>query len=151
MQLGVIEFARNVCNLKDAHSSEFDEETPHPVIDIMKSQEEKLKENRYGGTMRLGAYKCKLKEGTLSASAYDKQVVQERHRHRYELNNEYRSRLKEKGMKMAGVNPQRDLVEIIELENQDFFVATQFHPEFRSKPLKPHPLFKRFIKVAQSS
>ncbi len=148
MQLGVIEFARNVCNLEKAHSSEF-EETDHPVIDVMKSQEEKLKENRYGGTMRLGAYECKIKEGTLSASAYPQQSVQERHRHRYELNNDYREQLQEAGMKMAGVNPQRDLVEIIELDDHPFFVATQFHPEFKSRPLDPHPLFKKFIEVAK--
>jgi len=151
MQLGVIEFARNVCNLKEAHSSEFDEETEHPVIDVMESQEKNLKENRYGGTMRLGAYNCKLKEGTQSASAYTEKEVKERHRHRYELNNDYRDQLKKKGMKMAGVNPQRDLVEIIELPDHSFFVGTQFHPEFKSRPLDPHPLFKKFIEKAQSS
>ncbi|MEF8847300.1 MAG: CTP synthase [Candidatus Paceibacterota bacterium] len=148
MQLGVVEFARNVCGLKDAHSSEFDKDASHPVIDVMESQEEKLKENRYGGTMRLGAYECKLKEGTVSASAYGERIVKERHRHRYELNNDYRDKLKEEGMKMAGVNPQRNLVEIIELPDHPFFVATQFHPEFKSRPLDPHPLFKKFIEAS---
>ncbi|KKK49700.1 hypothetical protein LCGC14_3132440, partial [marine sediment metagenome] len=106
-----------------------------------------IKEKNYGGTMRLGAYKCKLKKGTRSFKAYgDKTHISERHRHRYELNNEYREILEKNGLTIAGINPKRDLVEIIELENHPFFVATQFHPEFKSKPLEPHPLFKEFIK-----
>ncbi|HDY72559.1 MAG TPA: CTP synthase [bacterium] len=147
MQLAVIEFARNVCGLKQAHSREFSKKCKHPVIDLMIEQKNLIKEKNYGGTMRLGAYKCKLKKGTRSFKAYgDKTHISERHRHRYELNNEYREILEKNGLTIAGINPKRDLVEIIELENHPFFVATQFHPEFKSKPLEPHPLFKEFIK-----
>jgi len=147
MQLAVIEFARNVCGLKQAHSREFSKKCKHPVIDLMIEQKNLIKEKNYGGTMRLGAYKCKLKKGTRSFKAYgDKTHISERHRHRYELNNEYREILEKNGLTIAGINPKRDLVEIIELENHPFFIATQFHPEFKSKPLEPHPLFKEFIK-----
>ena len=147
MQLAVVEFARNVCGLKQAHSREFSKKCKHPVIDLMIEQKNLIKEKNYGGTMRLGAYKCKLKKGTRSFKAYgDKTHISERHRHRYELNNEYREILEKNGLTIAGINPKRDLVEIIELENHPFFIATQFHPEFKSKPLEPHPLFKEFIK-----
>jgi len=147
MQLAVIEFARNVCGLKQAHSREFSKKCKHPVIDLMIEQKNLIKEKNYGGTMRLGAYKCKLKKGTRSFKAYgDKTHISERHRHRYEFNNEYREILEKNGLTIAGINPKRDLVEIIELENHPFFIATQFHPEFKSKPLEPHPLFKEFIK-----
>jgi len=149
MQLAVIEFARNVCGLKKASSAEFyPVETIDPVIDVMKDQKTLLKEKKYGGTMRLGAYRCKLKKDTLAHRAYGKEEVLERHRHRYELNNEYREILEKKGMVMSGVNPERDLVEIIELKNHPFFIGTQFHPEFKSRPLEPHPLFLEFIKAA---
>ena len=148
MQLAVIEFARNVCNLKEAHSTEFRPRSKYPVIDAMGDQKTLLKEKKYGGTMRLGAYRCKLKKGTFSFTAYGEQSrVSERHRHRYELNNSFRDILQKKGMIMAGTNPQRNLVEIIEVKNHPFFVATQFHPEFKSNPLKPHPLFKEFVKA----
>ena len=156
MQLAVIEFARNVCKIKDAHSAEFSKNCPNPVIDVMPEQKALIKEKKYGGTMRLGEYKCKIKPGTISARAYKIPIVFERHRHRYELNNAFRERLEKKGMVMAGINPEKDLVEIIELptgstsspQGHPFFVASQFHPEFKSRPLRPHPLFREFIRAA---
>jgi CTP synthase len=147
MQLAVVEFARNVCGLRGANSTEFNPKTKYPVINIMAEQRVLLKEKKYGGTMRLGNYKCKIKKGTKSYFAYEKKIVFERHRHRYELNNEFREILEKKGMVIAGINPESDLVEIIELKDHPFFVATQFHPEFKSRPLKPHPLFREFIRA----
>jgi len=114
----------------------------------MEEQKKLLRKKSYGGTMRLGAYRCRLTPGTRSRRAYNSTLISERHRHRYELNNEFRDILEKKGMIMAGINPERDLVEIIELPNHPFFVATQFHPEFKSRPLRPHPLFREFIKGA---
>ena len=158
MQLAVVEFARNVCGLKGANSAEFLPNCQENVIDVMPEQKVLIKEKKYGGTMRLGAYKCELKEGTkswrayLSSEALAKEdgnlIILERHRHRYELNNEFREILEKKGMVMAGINPERNLVELIELKNHPFFIAAQFHPEFKSKPLNPHPLFREFIKAA---
>jgi len=151
MQLSVVEFARNVCGLKKANSTEFSKSTPYPVIDVMPEQRVLLREKRYGGTMRLGEYKCELKKDTLSWRAYGKKkYISERHRHRYELNNELREILEKRGLVMAGVNPERDLVEVVELpkKNHPFFVATQFHPEFKSRPLRPHPLFREFVKTS---
>ena len=149
MQLAVIEFARNVCGLKKASSTEFyPRGTIDPVIDVMEEQKTLLKEKKYGGTMRLGAYRCKLKKGTLAYKAYGKEQITERHRHRYELNNKYREILEKKGMVMSGVNPERNLVEIIELKNHPFFMGTQFHPELKSRPLEPHPLFLEFVRAA---
>lgn len=162
MQLAVIEFARNVCGLKDATSAEFNRKPARAggsqnfVIDVMEEQKVLIKEKRYGGTMRLGTYNCDLKEKTLSLKAYGSKHISERHRHRYELNNKYRETLEKKGMVMAGINPKKDLVEIIELPSMGsgqekihpFFVATQFHPEFKSRPLRPHPLFREFIKAS---
>jgi len=158
MQLAVVEFARNVCGLKKANSTEFLPNCQENVIDVMPEQKVLIKEKKYGGTMRLGAYKCELKEGTkswrayLSSEALAKEdgnlIILERHRHRYELNNEFREILEKKGMVMAGINPERNLVELIELKNHPFFIAAQFHPEFKSKPLNPHPLFREFIKAA---
>ncbi|MBZ9569388.1 CTP synthase [Patescibacteria group bacterium] len=151
MQLAVVEFARNVCGLKNANSTEFKPARTlldANVIDVMPEQKALLKEKKYGGTMRLGEYKCELKRDTLSWKSYGKKnYIFERHRHRYELNNQFREILERKGLQMAGLNPERDLVEIIELKNHPFFVATQFHPEFKSGPLKPHPLFREFIKA----
>ncbi len=144
MQLAVIEFARNVCHLKNASSSEFSK-NKEAVIDVMPEQKVLLKEKKYGGTMRLGAYKCKIKPGTISAKTYKDLIISERHRHRYELNNNYRKILEKNGLVMAGINPEKDLVEIIENKNHPFFVAVQFHPEFKSRPLRPHPLFRGFI------
>ncbi len=148
MQLAVVEFARNVCGLKGANSTEFDKKTPYPVIDFMAEQRELLKKKSYGATMRLGAYRCRLEKNSVSFKAYGKKkYVYERHRHRYELNNDFRKILSDKGMVVAGVNPKRNLVEIIEVKNHPFFVASQFHPEFKSSPLSPNPLFKAFIQA----
>ncbi len=146
MQLAVVEFARNVCKLKRANSTEFTRNC-QGVIDVMPDQKQLLSKKDYGGTMRLGAYQCRLIPGTRSRRTYGSSLISERHRHRYELNNEFREVLERKGMKMAGINPQRDLVEIIELPNHPFFIASQFHPEFKSRPLKPHPLFKEFVRT----
>jgi CTP synthase len=145
MQLAVVEFARNVCRLKGAHTTEINPATKYPVIDIMSEQKINLQDKRYGGSMRLGAYRCRLNKNSRARQAYRCQEVLERHRHRYELNNEFRDILEEKGMIMAGINPEKNLVEIIEFKDHPFFVATQFHPEFKSRPLRPHPLFKEFI------
>jgi CTP synthase len=148
MQLAVVEWARNVCGLKSAHSTEFSANCKYPVIDIMSEQKALMDEKNYGGTMRLGAYKCKIEPKTLSFKAYRASETFERHRHRYELNNQFRELLKARGMVMAGINPEKDLVEIIELKKHPFFVGTQFHPEFKSRPLRPHPLFREFIRAA---
>ncbi|MEA2113635.1 MAG: CTP synthase [Patescibacteria group bacterium] len=147
MQLAIVEFARNVCHLKNANTSEINPKTKYPVIDLMPEQKANIKDNIYGGSMRLGAYKCKLIKNTLARRIYGCQEVSERHRHRYEFNNDFKALLEKKGLVVAGLNPERDLVEIIELKNHPFFVATQFHPEFKSRPLRPHPLFKEFIKA----
>lgn len=143
MQLSVIEFARNVCHLSDAHSTEFDENTSNNVIDYLPNQYQGI---NIGGTLRLGLYQCKIKQGTLAYQIYQKDMIEERHRHRYEFNNQYLSILEESGMIFSGINPQSNLVEMIELSNHPFFVAVQFHPEFLSRPDKPHPLFINFIK-----
>lgn len=145
MQCSVIEFARNVAHLEGANSTEFDPYTPHPVIDLLPDQRG-IKDK--GGTMRLGDYKCRIERDSFSGRAYRKQVVYERHRHRYEFNNSYRKILEEAGLKIAGVYPEKDLVEIIEIPDHTWFVATQFHPEFNSKPQSPHPLFRDFIRAA---
>src|SRR3989344_2487487 len=143
LQMAVIEFARTVCGLKGANTTEVNPQTPYPVIDVMSEQSANIKEKKMGGTMRLGAYPCKLAAGTISRKAYGKTLISERHRHRYEVNNEYRSLLESKGLTVAGINPERNLVEIIELpqSRHPFFVGVQFHPEFKSRPLAPHPLF----------
>ncbi len=148
LQLAVVEFARDVCGLKGACSTEFNSKCPYPVIDVMPEQKALIKEKRMGGTMRLGAYRCKIAPKTMAFKAYGKLEVSERHRHRFEVNNAYREALEAKGLVVSGVNPERDLVEIIELKNHPFFLATQFHPEFKSRPLRPHPLFKEFIRAA---
>ena len=148
MQLAVIEWARNVCGIKKANSIEFSPNCPNPVISVMPEQKVLLSKKKYGGTMRLGAYKCKIKPKTISFKAYRCSEISERHRHRYELNNGFREVLEQKGMVMAGNNPERNLVEIIELKNHPFFVGVQFHPEYKSRPLNPHPLFREFIKAA---
>lgn len=145
MQMAVIEFARNICGIKDANSSEIDPKCSNPVITLIGDQVDLINNKKYGATMRLGAYPCILKDYTISYSAYKTKEISERHRHRYELNNDYRTLLESKGLIMAGINPERDLVEIIELKNHPFFVGTQFHPEFKSTPLVPHPLFNSFI------
>ncbi|MEK7138985.1 MAG: CTP synthase (glutamine hydrolyzing), partial [Patescibacteria group bacterium] len=148
LQLAVIEFARNVCGLKGAHTTEVDPETPRPVICTMPEQSVNIKEKRMGGSMRLGSYICRLNPQSISSKFYGLNTISERHRHRYEVNNSYRLRLEKNGMLVAGTNPQRKLVEIIEIPDHKFFVATQFHPEFKSRPLSPHPLFVGFTKAA---
>ncbi len=148
MQIAVIEFARNVAGLKNANTEEINPKTPYPVIHIMEDQKDKLKDKDYGGTMRLGGYNCALTTGSISAKAYGKKNISERHRHRYEFNNKYRDQFKKLGMVIAGVNPEQNLVEIIELKNHPFFVGVQFHPEFKTRFLKPQPLFSAFIKAA---
>jgi len=144
MQLMCVEFARNVLNLKGANSTEFDPNTPHPVIDIM---EEQKQIEELGGTMRLGAYPCVLKEGTKVREIYKKEVIYERHRHRYEFNNAYREVFERNGFVISGLSPDGRLVEIIELKDHSWFIGCQFHPEFKSKPFDPHPLFVSFIKA----
>lgn len=145
MQTAVIEFARNVCKLKGANSTEFDKKTPHPVISLL---EEQKKIKTKGGTMRLGKYLCKLKSGTKSLSAYRRNKIWERHRHRYEFNNKYRKIMQNKGLIFSGIYAKKNLVEIIELKSHPWFIACQFHPEFKSKPDNAHPLFRDFIKAA---
>jgi CTP synthase len=143
LQCAVIEFSRSI-GLKDANSSEFDENTPYPVIDLMPNQKN-IEEK--GGTMRLGAYPCKIKKNSLAYKCYNKDIVYERHRHRYEVNNKFREILENNGLVFSGVSPNEELIEIIELRDHPFFIATQFHPEYKSRPLKPHPLFLGFIKA----
>ena len=145
MQMMVVEFARNVCKLHDAHSKEMNPATLHPVIHLMEEQEN-LRD--LGGTMRLGAYPCDLAEGTNSAKVYGTLHISERHRHRYEFNNAYRERLENAGLKIAGVCTERNLVEIVELPGNDWYVGGQFHGEYKSRPARPHPLFDGFIDSA---
>src|SRR3989344_1078829 len=150
MQLATIEFARNVGGLAHANTTEVDSKTPHPVIDIMAEQEKNVAEKKYGGTMRLGAYPATLKPGSVAREAYGAPRISERHRHRYEVNPKYIERLEKKGLVFSGISPDRRLMEIAALPQSQhpFFVGTQFHPEFKSRPLSPHPLFKEFVKVA---
>lgn len=146
MQCAVIEFARHVCGMKDANSTEFVPDTPYPVIDLMADQADVTEK---GGTMRLGTYPCKLLEGSIARSLYDNnEIIYERHRHRYEVNNDFRVKLEEKGLVFSGTSPDNRLVEIIELKDHPYFEATQAHPEFKSRPTRPHPLFMGLIKAA---
>jgi CTP synthase len=145
LQMAVVEFSRNVLNLAESNSLEFNEHTPHPVVTLMESQ---VKVQDKGGTMRLGSYACALKPGSLAHKLYGEDVIQERHRHRYEVNNAYRGRLQEAGLVVSGHNPELNLVEMIELPDHPYFVGCQFHPEFKSKPFAPHPLFSGFIRAA---
>jgi CTP synthase len=155
MQCAVIEIAQHLAGLKGANSTEFDQNTPHPVICLL---EEWVDRNRVvqkrdeatpkGGTMRLGAYPCRLKEGSLAFKAYGRKLISERHRHRYEFNNAYQEILERAGVRFSGVSPEQQLVEIIELKGHPWFLGCQFHPEFKSKPMAPHPLFREFIKAS---
>ena len=145
MQIAVIDFARNVANLEGANSTEFAPDSAHPVIHIMEDQKEVTDK---GATMRLGACPCRLSRDSLSYAAYEREDVSERHRHRFEFNNAYRKQLEEVGLRIAGVNPERDLVEIVEVADHPWFVGVQFHPEFQSKPNKAHPLFAGFVEAA---
>ena len=144
MQCMVIEFAR-MNGFENANSTEFDENAKHPVIDIMLEQK-KIK--NMGGTMRLGSYPCKVKEGTIAYDAYKENFVSERHRHRFEFNNDYREVLQEKGLIISGASPDNFLVEIVELADHPWFLGCQFHPEFKSRPHKAHPIFKSFMQAA---
>jgi CTP synthase len=146
LQMAVIEFGRDVLGLERANSLEFDEQTPHPVVTLMDGQKGVTEK---GGTMRLGAYPCHLTEGTKARELYGKEVVQERHRHRFEFNNAYRAQFEQAGLIFSGLNTDLGLVEMIELNNHPHFVGCQFHPEFKSKPFAPHPLFAGFVKAAR--
>ena len=145
MQVAVVEFARHVCGFDGANSSEFDRETPYPVIDLLPEQKE-IEE--LGGTMRLGADPVELVEGTRAHAAYGEAVIYERHRHRYEVNNHFRPRLVEAGLVISGTFQEGRLVEVIELADHPWFVASQFHPEFKSRPNRPAPLFREFVGAA---
>ena len=147
MQCAVVEYARHVLGLKDAHSTEMDPKTKEPVIDLMESQKAVTKK---GGTMRLGAYKCKLTKGSKAHQAYGRLMISERHRHRFEFNNEYLDRFAKAGMKFVGMNPDLGLVEAIEIDDHPFFIGVQYHPELTSTVDEPHPLFVRFIKAAMN-
>jgi CTP synthase len=145
MQMMVIEFARNVLGYKDANSSEMDDKTPHNVIDMM---EEQKSITEMGGTMRLGAYECELQKGSRVYEAYGKEIlIKERHRHRYEFNNKYQEEFENNGMKCVGINPAANLVEIVEIPEKKWYIGTQFHPEYSSTVLNPHPLFMSFVKA----
>jgi CTP synthase len=148
MQVAVVEFARNVCGLECAHSSEFDEAAPHLVIDIMPGQVGRLGS---GGTMRLGAYPCVIAKGSLLNKLYGADEIAERHRHRFEFNNDYREIFTQNGIRLCGASPDGSLVEAIELPANRFFVGVQYHPEFKSRPNKPHPLFLGLVQAAISS
>ena len=145
MQLASVEFARNVLGFQDAHSTEFDADTKHPIISILPEQEDI---EDMGGTLRLGLYPCKLKEGSKAFELYEDELIYERHRHRYEFNNYYREIMEKSGVIFSGVSPDGRLVEIIELKDHPWFVAAQFHPEFKSRPTNAHPLFKGFINAS---
>jgi len=147
MQTLAIEYARNVLGLADANSHEMNPESTNLIIATMNDQKEKIAKKLFGGTMRLGAYACELKEGSLAHQAYGKLNISERHRHRYEFNNDYRQRIEEAGLVVSGVNPDSNLVEILELPGNKFHLGVQFHPEFKSRPLNPHPLFVKFIQT----
>jgi len=147
MQMMVIEFARNVLGYKDANSREMDEKTPHNVIDIM---EEQKNITNMGGTMRLGAYQCQLRQNSRTFNIYGKQMIEERHRHRYEFNNSYETEYERNGMQCVGKNPESNLVEIVEIPSLKWYIGTQFHPEYQSTVLHPHPLFMDFIKTIVS-
>jgi CTP synthase len=145
MQCAAIEFGRNVVGLERAHSTEFDKDTPAPIICLL---DEQRQVTNLGGTMRLGAQPCSLTQDSAAQIAYQTNNISERHRHRYEFNNVYRNQFEAHGMRFSGLSPDGDLVEILELPSHPFYLAVQFHPEFKSKPIKPHPLFSAFVAAA---
>ena len=145
MQIATIEFARDVCKIEDANSTEFDPLCKNPIIDLMANQKEVI---NMGGTLRLGNYDCEIQKGTLAFEDYKETLIKERHRHRYEFNSNYKEELEKNGFVFSGINPQTSLVEIIEIPNHKHFIACQFHPEFKSRPNRPHPLFRHFVEVA---
>lgn len=148
MQLATVEFVRHILGKGKANTVEIDPKTPDPVIHVNHRQAKNIEQNHFGGTMRLGAYDCTLTQGTKTYAAYGKEKISERHRHRYEFNNDYRAAVEKAGLMIAGVNKETDLVEIIELKDHPFFIGVQFHPEFKSRPMSPHPLFREFIAAA---
>ena len=145
MQIAVIEFARNVCGLADANSGEFDENSEHKVIDFMPDQSDSINK---GGTLRLGAYPCKIVPGSRMSECYNSELIYERHRHRYEFNNDYREMLSKAGLVISGTSPDGHIVETVEIPQNDFYIGVQFHPEFKSRPNKPHPLFSGLVSAA---
>ena len=145
MQMAVIEFARNILNLKDANSTEMVDKVKHPVINLMEEQKEVTEK---GGTMRLGAWACKIEQDSKVFEAYKAELISERHRHRYEFNNQYKEQIEAAGMKATGINPETGLVEIVEIPTHPWFVGVQYHPEYKSTVLNPHPLFVDFIKAS---
>lgn len=145
MQLATVEFARNVLGLEGAHSRELNPSTPYPIIDLLPEQKDI---EDLGGTLRLGLYPCKIKENTLAHQIYDAVNIEERHRHRYEFNNEFREQLEANGMVFSGTSPDGRLVEMVEIPENDFYIACQFHPEFLSRPNRPRPIFKSFVEAA---
>ncbi len=148
MQLACIEFVRHVLGKKQAHTMEINPKTSEPVIQVNPFQAKNIQEGKYGGTMRLGAYDCSLRKGTKTYKAYGTEMISERHRHRYEFNNKYLKDIDDAGLQVVGINPETELVEIVELTDHPFFIGTQFHPEFKSRPLRPQPLFRDFVKAA---
>ena len=148
LQCAVIEFARNVCGIKDANSSEFSQTTPNPVIDLLPNQN--LEKDDIGASMRLGTYPCKITKSTIAENIYKNEIIYERHRHRYEVNNKFRKQLEENGLVISGMSPDEDLVEMIEIKDHPYFVASQFHPEFKSRPWEPAPMFYEFVKSAKN-
>ena len=147
MQIAVIEYARHAAGLPDADSGEFAPDCPHKVIDFMPGQSDEIDK---GGTLRLGSYPCAVREGTALARCYGSSLIRERHRHRYEFNNDYRAVLEENGMVFSGLSPDGRLVEAVELPGREFYVGVQFHPEFKSRPNRPHPLFLGFVEAARN-
>lgn len=147
MQLACVEFVRNVLNKTGAHTVEVNEKTKHPIIIVNPFQEQNIKRGRYGGTMRLGAYDAQLQKGSAVRKAYGQDIISERHRHRYEFNNAYRDEMHAAGLEVVGTNPEIDLVEVVELKGHPFFVGVQYHPEFKSRPMDPHPLFRELVKA----
>ena len=145
MQIAVIEFARRAAGLDDADSTEFNEKTRHPVIDFMPGQSEEIDK---GGTLLLGSFPCAIRPRTAMAACYGSELISERHRHRYEFNNDYRERLEQAGLVVSGTSPDDRLVETVELRDSPFFVGVQFHPEFKSRPNRPHPLFTGLVRAA---
>jgi CTP synthase len=145
MQMAVVEYARNVCGMTGANSSEFDLGSPYPVIDLLPEQKQITEK---GASMRLGAYPCTLEKDSFACAAYPSSEISERHRHRYEFNNEFKSALVEKGLRITGTSPDGRLAEIVEISDHPWFLGCQFHPEFKSRPTLPHPLFDRFIRAA---
>jgi CTP synthase len=148
LQLATIEYARHMLGYKQANTTEIDPATPEPIIHLINEQEERMKNKEYGGTMRLGTYKCVLRKGSLARKLYGQDMIEERHRHRYECNPAYRAELEKAGLIPSGLSPDGTLVEVVELKDHPFFIACQFHPEFLSRPFRPHPLFVGLIEAA---